>query len=97
MQHVKRLEIIIDAAHLRHILPELRGHGLTGYSIFSSVTGLGNRGEKRGDELGSGAVNACIVTALDPERVPELSELLRPLLKKYGGICLISDAQWLRH
>jgi hypothetical protein len=29
--------------------------------------------------------------------VNTIVEILRPLLSQRGGICLVSDAQWVRH
>lgn len=97
MQHVKRVEIIIDAPELPALLAVLREHGVRGYSVFSPVTGSGDRGDRRNDEPGGGSGNVCVLTALPPEGAPELVEAVRPILKKRGGVCLVSDAQWVVH
>ena len=97
MQHVKRLEIIIDAPEVPALLAVLREHGADGYTIISPVTGAGDRGERRNDEPGGGSGNACVITALLPEKTSEIIEALRPILKQRGGVCLVSDAQWVIH
>ena len=97
MQHVKRIEIIIDAPEVPALLAVLRTHGASGYTVFHSVTGSGHRGERRDDEPGGGAGNACVLTALPAEKASEVIDAVRPILKKRGGVCLVTDAQWVVH
>ena len=97
MKPVKRIEIIIDAPEVPELVATLRAQGVSGYSVFSAVTGGGERGERRNDEPGGGSGNACILTAVPAEDVAPLIEAVRPILKRRGGICLVSDAEWLIH
>lgn len=97
MQPVKRIEIVIDAPEVPTLLAALRQHGAGGYTVIRPVTGAGDRGERRDDEPGGGSANACIVTAAPPELAAVLIEAVRPVLKARGGICLVSDAQWVIH
>jgi nitrogen regulatory protein PII len=97
MQQVKRIEIIIDTPEVPALLAVLREQGVGGYSVFSSVTGAGDRGERRNDEPSGGAGNACILTAVPPEKAAVLVEAVRPILKRRGGICLVSDASSVKH
>jgi hypothetical protein len=50
-----------------------------------------------GDELTGVVSNSLLLTTCAPERVAELVEVIRPALKRRGGICLVSDALWVRH
>ncbi len=97
MTPVKRIEIIIDVPEVPALLATLREKGVSGYSVFSPVTGAGERGERRNDEPGGGSGNACVLTAVPPEKVTALIEALRPILKRRGGMCLVSDAEWVIH
>lgn len=97
MKPVKRIEIIIDSPEVPALLAKLREKGVNGYSVFSPVTGAGERGERRNDEPGGGSGNSCILTAIPAEEVASLIEAVRPILKRRGGICLVSDAEWLIH
>lgn len=97
MQAIKRIEIIIDAPEVPALLAVLRKHGSGGYTVISPVTGAGDRGERRDDEPGGGAGNACVLTTALPENAPALIEAVRPILKARGGVCLVSDAQWVIH
>ena len=97
MQQVKRFEIIIDTPEVPALLAVLRAQGVSGYTVFGSVTGAGDRGERRNDEPGGGSGNTCILTATPPEKAIALIEAVRPILKRRGGICLVSDAHWVVH
>ena len=97
MKPVKRIEIVIDAPHSRHITELLTKHGLKGWSIVRNVTGSGERGEQRGDEVTGVSSNHLILTTCPPDRIESLLEELRTILTRIGGICMVSDAHWLIH
>jgi PII-like signaling protein len=94
---VKRLEIVVDAPHSRRITEILVRHGLTGWSLLRGVTGSGERGRQHGDEITGVSSNHLIVTTCPPDRLDSLLDDLRGGLSRYGGMCLVSDAHWLRH
>jgi hypothetical protein len=53
---------------------------------------------RRADELSGESSNCLVLIACDDQAlVDALLEAVRPLLVRAGGICLVSDAQWLRH
>ena len=97
MQVVKRIEIITDALEMRAVIALLEAHGVSGYTVIKDVTGKGERGVQLGDELTDVFKNSYLLTTCPPEQVEEMVEAIRPLLKKRGGVCLISDAQWVMH
>ncbi len=97
MQTVKRIEIIVDSPELPELTATLRAHGVSGYTVFSSLTGSGDRGSRANDEPGGGSGNICLLTAVPPEKATSLVEAIRPILKRRGGICLVSDAQSVVH
>ena len=41
--------------------------------------------------------NVYIVIACSPERCTRIVEAIRPFLRRYGGMCLVSDALWVAH
>ena len=97
MMPVKRIEIIIDALALPAVLKLLDAAGMSGYIVIKDATGKGERGERGGGELSGTFINSYVMTACPPEQVSTVVEALRPILKRYGGVCLVSDAQWLIH
>ncbi len=94
---VKRLEIVIDAPHGGRVTELLARHGLGGWTLLRGATGAGERGLQRDDELTGVSGNHLILTTCPPERLQSLLEELRALLVQCGGMCLVSDACWLRH
>lgn len=97
MKTVKRVEIITDALEMREVCRVLEESGVSGYTIIREVTGKGERGVQLGDELTDVFKNSYLLTACGPEQIEAIVEAIRPLLKKRGGVCLVSDAQWVRH
>ena len=97
MKAVKRIEIIIDSLDLKDLLKEFEDLGISGYSIIKDVIGSGDRGERSGDLLNDALNNCNILIACDAEEVEKITSTLRPSLKKYGGMCLVTDAHWLTH
>lgn len=97
MEAVKRIEIITSAPEMREVCRALEALGITGYSVVHGVTGRGERGVQSGDELTGVFTNSLLLTACPPARLIEIVEAVRPILKKRGGICLVSDAQWVIH
>ena len=96
MMPVKKIEIIVDALELPAVVKLLEAAGVSGYTIIKDATGKGERGT-RGGELSGTFINSYVMTACPPEQVASVVETLRPILKRYGGVCLVSDAHWLIH
>ncbi len=96
MQALKKVEIILGAPELPKLqrLIEALGHN---YSVFHHVTGRGDRGVRGDDDLTGVFTNICLLVACRAEELPALIEKVRPLLKKTGGLCLVSDAQSVLH
>jgi len=97
MKPVKRIEIITHAVELKDLLHALKDCGVSGYTVISPVTGTGERGDQLGDDLTGVSNNAYVLTLADPDGADEIIEAIRAILKRHGGICLVSDAQWVRH
>ncbi|MCA9297947.1 MAG: hypothetical protein KDA28_02710 [Phycisphaerales bacterium] len=97
MTPVKRIECIIDAAHTPTLLEAVRRAGVPHYSLIREVQGDGDRGKRSGDELTDIFRNCYILIACPEAKVDAVTSAVRPLLKAYGGICLVSDALWLEH
>ena len=97
MEATKRIEIITDAHEMREVRAVLESLGVGGYSIIRDVTGRGERGEQSGDEVTGVFTNALLLTTCDAERLPQLVEAIRPILRRRGGVCLVTDALSVRH
>jgi nitrogen regulatory protein PII len=95
MRPVKRIEIVSESHGLREIRRWLDLHGVAGYTVIRDVTGRGERGVQSGDELSDVFTNAYLITTCPAADLARLVEGLRPLLRKHGGVCLVSDAHWV--
>ncbi|MFK7789763.1 MAG: transcriptional regulator [Phycisphaeraceae bacterium] len=94
---VKRLEIVIDAAHTPELVRVVKNAGAPGYTLLRDVQGSGDRGERAGDGLSNVYRNCYLVTAVSEDIATTIVEATRPLLQRYGGVCMMSDAQLLQH
>lgn len=97
MKSVKRIEIVVEAHEMREVQSVLARHGVTSYSVIADVTGKGERGVQSNDDLSDIFRNSLLLTTCAPEKLDEIVAAIRPLLERRGGICLISDAQWIVH
>lgn len=96
MQPVKRIEIVVDSPEVPELVALLRREGIGGYTVFGHLSGGGDRGERRDDEP-SGGGNACVLVAVPADAFERVVALVRPVLKRRGGMCLVSDAHWVVH
>ncbi|MFK7732735.1 MAG: hypothetical protein AB8B48_14040 [Pseudomonadales bacterium] len=98
MKPCKRIEIVIEhplAPRLSKLLVKL---GAPGYTMIDGASGRGDRGTRRADEITGISSNSVFIIACDDDALIEaIIEGIRPILSTSGGICLVSDAQWLRH
>ena len=98
MKICKRIEIVIEKSMVPKLTALIKQLDLDGYTLIPEVRGSGDRGMRRADELSGESSNCLILIACDDQvKVEALLEGVRPLLVRAGGICLVSDAQWLRH
>jgi hypothetical protein len=97
MTPVKRIEIVVPEHLLREVLALLDSHRPGGYTVMRGLSGKGDRGVQSGDGIVGEFSNAAVLVACDEAVAGRLLEELRPLLGRFGGMCLVSDAQWLKH
>ncbi len=98
MKPCKRIEIVIETPMVPSLIAVFKQLDIPGYSLIPEVRGSGDRGVRRADELSGQSSNSLVLVALDDmAKIEPLLEAVRTLLGRSGGICLLSDAQWLRH
>lgn len=97
MQTVKRVEIITGPTEFRLMVGEMEKHGVTGYAVIRNVLGKGDKKVHNWDTLTSEVENLLIVTTIPEHKLSTLVEAIRPILKRFGGSCLVSDAMWVIH
>jgi nitrogen regulatory protein PII len=97
MQPVHKVEIIINSLELERVLKILQGIDISGYTVIDHTSGKGDRGMTNSD-LGRAFSNTYIFTVCTNEKQLDLlTEKVTPLLRKVGGICLVTEAAWINH
>ena len=95
MKPVKRIEIVIEEIEVENVIAELDRIGVVGYTIVPRAGGRGERGVRYESVQGLG--NVLMTIACDAPQAGLVIEAIRPILRRYGGICLVSDALWVLH
>lgn len=95
MKPVKRIEIVIEEIELDNVIGELDRIGVVGYTVVPHASGRGERGVRYENLQGLG--NVLMTVACDEQQAHRVIEAMRPILKRYGGVCLVSDALWVIH
>ena len=97
MKNLKRIECVIDAVHVPAVVDALRAGGVDGYTVIRGASGWGDRGARQPDGVSGVFENCVVLCACDADVLEEVADKLRPILKRYGGVALISDTQSLSH
>ncbi len=98
MQAVKKVEIIIEYLELPRLLELIKKESITvGYTVIKEAVGSGGRGDRAGDGLSGELTNSYILIACSEDEAQRIVEIVRPTLKRFGGVCLVSDAMWVKH
>lgn len=97
MQAVKKVEIIIGDLEVESVLDILSQVKVSGYTVIKNTSGKGDRGVAN-DDLGTVFSNSYIMTVCTNEKqLEQLVDTVTPLLRKIGGICLVTEASWVLH
>ncbi|MBW4522097.1 MAG: P-II family nitrogen regulator [Scytolyngbya sp. HA4215-MV1] len=96
MHPVKRIEIISDSIELGKIVESLEKAQVSSYTVIRNVGGKGIKGTMSNDLDMSRMENDYVLAICPPEQVKSVVESVRPILNRFGGICLISDAMEIR-
>lgn len=97
MISIKRIELVIEALEQRRVISALKGINIHNFTIYKHVGGCGERGVRDDVAFGEKFENVTFVIACPEDQLHQVIEALRPLLKSFGGMCLVSDAQWVVH
>ncbi len=97
MKALKRVEIITGSLESSKVIRILDQNQINGYTLIKNVLGRGDKGEQDGEGLHNAFQNTYFLVACSEDELDKITEPLRKLLKTSGGVCLISDAQWLIH
>lgn len=97
MTSMKKVEIVIDVHEVSAVAQVLDAAAVSGYTVIREVTGKGSRGNRSGDDLTGALKNGYVFTACPESQARAVADAVRPLLRRYGGVCLITDCLWVDH
>lgn len=92
---MKRIEIVVTEEELENLFALLNSAEVRGYSYIKEVGGLGSRGIRNPSDVIWEEENAIVILACKEEQAQKVVEILRPKLKEFGGMCLVSDCLWI--
>jgi nitrogen regulatory protein PII len=97
LKTVQKVDIIVSHSFLQETLKILDTIGVSGYTVFGSTSGKGDRGVSC-DDFDCDYSGSYIMTVCnDEEQLNQLVNEIRPLLKKSGGIFVVTESRWLDH
>jgi nitrogen regulatory protein PII len=97
MEKMKKVEVIIESIYLNRLLDLFHEGQVTGYTIIRDIEGAGGHGLKTADEANDILSNTYVFTLCNEEKFNKMIEKIRAFIDKYGGKCIVLDAQVLLH
>jgi nitrogen regulatory protein PII len=98
MRPCKRLEIVIERSQAHRVEHLLKEVGASGYTVIQNAGGGGDRGYRRADDVTDADENCVFIVAVERDTlVAAIVDGVRPMLQRFGGVCLVSDANWVIH
>lgn len=92
---MKRIDIVVTGESLDHVIKMFRDADVRGYTVIKDAGGLGSTGERNPEDYVLREPNAVIVVACEESQAEKIIRILQPELKQFGGMCLVSDCQWV--
>jgi nitrogen regulatory protein PII len=92
---MKRFEIVIGIEQLEQLTELLDRCAVRGYTVLKNAGGLGSRGMRDPGDVLLEQENVMVVLACKEDQAQKIVNEIRPSLKEWGGMCLISDCLWL--
>ncbi len=92
---MKRFEIVVGIEQLDQLTELLDRCSVRGYTVLKNAGGLGSRGVRDPGDVLMEQENVMVVLACKDDQAQKVVGELRPALKGLGGMCLISDCQWV--
>ena len=93
---VKRIEMVLHQDIVKEVAQKLDVLGASGYTMIPDVLGRGERGLRANIGLGVFQYHYLLL-ACEDAAVEPIIEMVRPYLERFGGMGLVSDAQWVIH
>lgn len=97
MQDVYKVEIIVSHDYLPKTLELLNSIPVSGYTVIEDTSGKGDRGLSCSDFYCNFNGNYIMAVCFKEEEMETLLEKVAPIIKKAGGVCVVTPSKWLIH
>lgn len=97
MKNLKRIECVIASVHVPRVVDALRAAEVDGYTVVRGASDWGDRGARQPDGISGVFENCVVLCACDAQLLDAVVDKLRPILKRYGGVAMVSDVQRVEH
>jgi nitrogen regulatory protein PII len=92
----KRVEIVVEAPHLRTVLAWLREAGAPGWTVVPQVSGVGRQGAREGGDVAGVFHNALVIVIAGEQVAYRLLDESVATLKDIAAIVSVSDVEVAR-
>lgn len=92
---MKRFEIVIGIEQLEQLMELLERSEVRGYTVIKNAGGYGSRGARNPDDVLMTDENVLVILACKGDQAQKVLNELRPAMRSLGGMCLISDCNWV--
>lgn len=94
MQIKKKIEIVIESVQIEKIINLFEKLELGGYTVIHGVMGKGSHGYHDTRGLSNVLSNSYVMSVCSPDDAEKLAQHIKPLIVRYGGICIVSDINY---
>ncbi len=94
---MKKIEIVTDYVSINKFTAKFDELNVPGYSIIKDVLGKGSQGNKDGHGLMAGSKNCYMMLCCEDSDVQRILVAIKPLIKTYGGMCIVSEVLFMHH
>ncbi len=92
----KKLELIMESAHLGPIKAVLERHDNQAYTIVPCLTGRGARGDWTPDHLSDSGSRVLLITVAEETIIESILGEIHDVLEALPGVVFVSDVKVLR-
>ena len=92
----KKLELIIESAHMNPIKEILERHGNQAYTVVPCLSGRGARGDWTPDRLTQAGSRILLITVAEATIIRSILEDVQIVLEQLPGVVFVSDVEVLR-
>lgn len=96
--NLKKVEVVIASTFIKQVIERFNKANVKGFTAIEIAKG---RGIKSGETIDEGMIpvykNHYIFVLCDEDQARELINLIDPLIKKAGGLIILSDVQTTNH